>query len=709
MVLEVQSPPRSEIKADTLRANRQLLYYRYTTMMGDISQYLINHLVTFSLQEDEVRSVEEALSRLSHLARTDRLWSQQMLVEVSQDSVRLRDAQNQDELEVYPVSSIHRCDAIFTEKQFPSLLLLVCQNGPQKKPDIHFFTCENVGAEFIREDIISAVSDFTSKTNKRPEVLRSIQARKPAAVTELPKTMMGSQRITSPPWLHASNPPQTHLHQGKQVNGSTQRYGDISFQQAEREVDILNHCFSDIELFMARLHKSPEPTPVLSQRSKKKKSRRKDREDLLSQKAQAPKEHDFICIFQKFKYTFCLLDRLKSAITNPSSEDLLHHLFRPLNVLVKTTGGPTTAATVSNPALTIGAVALLQENLTAEEKQLWTSLGPNWTLPRSQLPGPVAPYTPIFLDGWKPGLLNPHSQLWEDPVEAQHKKEAIKERQEVKVALSSIFLDVLSLLAPASDAGTVPVEGERLYCCSYDFVARNSSELSVLHGETLEVIESSKRWWKCRNRFGQVGFVPFNILEPVSGQGSLKTQSPGTLLQPKDDVSPSMGRAFSYNPPSPLPLSLDPAAVQPPSVAPSSSNSLPRDNTDKIMVVNDELLQRLANGKNSTGRSLVIPRSSDTTAPLDYSSSPAEVEEWLQGKGFSEPTVRCLGVLTGAQLFSLNKEELRSVVPDEGARVYSQIMVQKALLEDAHRITELEAVMEKQKIKVDHKLESTTF
>lgn len=43
-------------------------------------------------------------------------------------------------------------------------------------------------------------------------------------------------------------------------------------------------------------------------------------------------------------------------------------------------------------------------------------------------------------------------------------------------------------------------------------------------------------------------------------------------------------------------------------------------------------------------------------------------------------TVNSLGVLTGAQLFSLNKEELRTVCP-EGSRVYIQITVQKSALE----------------------------
>lgn len=50
--------------------------------------------------------------------------------------------------------------------------------------------------------------------------------------------------------------------------------------------------------------------------------------------------------------------------------------------MVKTTGGPTMGGSVSSPALTNAAVTLLQDNLSEEGRQLWTSLGPNWTHPR---------------------------------------------------------------------------------------------------------------------------------------------------------------------------------------------------------------------------------------------------------------------------------------------------------------------------------------
>ncbi len=57
-----------------------------------------------------------------------------------------------------------------------------------------------------------------------------------------------------------------------------------------------------------------------------------------------------------------------------------------------------------------------------------------------------------------------------------------------------------------------------------------------------------------------------------------------------------------------------------------------------VMQVNDELLHRLTSGKNLSPR-LMIRRSADTSVPLDYNSPPAEVENWLRKKGFSEPWV----------------------------------------------------------------------
>ncbi|XP_023255892.1 epidermal growth factor receptor kinase substrate 8-like protein 1 isoform X1 [Seriola lalandi dorsalis] len=667
--------------------------------MTNISQYLVNHLLTFSLQDGDVQSVEEAKSRLSFLAQNKKLWSQQMCLDVGSEAIHLRDIQSQDELENYSFKSIYRCDAINTEKHFSSLLMLICQSEDQKKPDILFFNCETVKADEICDQITQAVSD-SSRSKKLPDALR------------LPQSggeMIDPYEIPSPPFAHAPNAPPANPppYPGPRAANAVNGEPDITFLRAEREVGILNHCFDDIENFMARLQQTAEAATVLSQRKKKKKKSKKQsaEEDLLTAKARPPPEEEFINIFQKFKYCFSLLARLKSIISNPSSEELVHHVFKPLDMMVKTTGGPGLGASVSSPAMTNSAVSLLQDNLNEEERQLWSSLGPNWTLPRSQLRGPVAPYTPVFLDGWKPEASRADGQVWEDPVESQHKHEALRVKQEQQQPPQPVGPPD-TRVSDETDGGTLPPEAERVYSCSYDFIARNSSELSVQQGETLEVIESSKRWWKCRNRFNQIGFVPFNILEPAA-----HIDSPVTNKPPNAPAPPPLAMTSSTVPPSPPALLLAPThSPQRPRSSPAYSQHIPAaEDTDKVMMVNDELLQRLTNGKANLNKPLVIPRSVETSVPLDYHSPPEEVAEWLRGKGFSEPTVSCLGVLTGAQLFSLNKEELRAVIPDEGARVYSQLTVQKALLEDARRATELEAVMEKQKMKVDLKLESSTL
>ncbi|XP_075937104.1 epidermal growth factor receptor kinase substrate 8-like protein 1a [Anarhichas minor] len=478
-----------------------------------------------------------------------------------------------------------------------------------------------------------------------------------------------------------------------------------SILNAERELEFMNHCFDDVERFMARLQQTAEAQSVLNQRrtkgSRKSKKNKDQDDDLLTLKACPPSEEEFVDLFQKIKYSLNLLDRLQSSIAQPNAPELLHHIFAPLGLMVKTTGGPALGASVVSPAMTSGAVSLLHDHLIEEEKELWTSLGPNWTSPRLQLNVSVPPYSPVFLDGWKPQAYNSTGQLFEDPIESQHKQDAFRESREARIPQDQVQQTVEH---PGEgndeiEGSGLPPEGDRLYCCSYDFVARNSSELSVLQGETLEVIDSSTRWWKCRNRFDQIGFVPSNILEPLSALNNTGRNSPVVRRESKKVPMSPPTKYFSYAPSSPVGTS--PTATSPMRPQSMVLPSIQGEGNDRV---NDELLQRLARKSNSV-RPLVVPRTADTT-PLNYHSPSAEVEAWLTTKGFSQQTVQRLGILSGAQLFSLKKEELRTASPEEGARVYSQIMVQKALLEDVRKATELEIAMEKQKLKIGLKSEN---
>jgi epidermal growth factor receptor kinase substrate 8 len=57
------------------------------------------------------------------------------------------------------------------------------------------------------------------------------------------------------------------------------------------------------------------------------------------------------------------------------------------------------------------------------------------------------------------------------------------------------------------------------------------------------------------------------------------------------------------------------------------------------------------------------------------------VKKWLTSLKFSEITVESLGELNGAQIFTLNKDELRQICDDEGNLVYSKLRIQQNLNE----------------------------
>ncbi|XP_031438289.1 epidermal growth factor receptor kinase substrate 8a isoform X7 [Clupea harengus] len=294
----------------------------------------------------------------------------------------------------------------------------------------------------------------------------------------------------------------------------------------------------------------------------------------------------------------------------------------------------------------------------------------------------------------------------------------------------------------------------------YDFVARNNTELSVVKDEIVEVMDDRKQWWKVRNGAGLSGYVPNNILEisravDVTGRGEpiyshtiqlmmpkkefeLFKQLLGELNEkqrtdyvPKPAVTP-VPPAPAPPPPAPAPMRLPtpplPPAAPPPNCEPprlpptnlsrqESTNSSengsvtmreqqkerpPFNNRRKSNMedVQDELMHRLTLGRSAQKKFQVPPRSTSLPAVnISYDSTPEHVKSWLEAKGFSTVTINSLGVLTGAQLFSLNKEELRTVCPDDGARVFSQVTVQKAALEKSSG-SELQEIMRRRQEKL---------
>ncbi|XP_054850750.1 epidermal growth factor receptor kinase substrate 8-like protein 1 [Eublepharis macularius] len=656
-----------------------------SVVMADVSQYAVNHLVTFSIgQEDDLRTVEDTIRKLSVMDAQGKIWAQEMLLQVNGSAIKLLDVNSKEELENYGLAAVIRCEAVRPETRARSLLLLVCQEPSQLKPEVYFFECDHVGAELIQQDVSSALTDFKSGGNAlRKEALRATQkwlgnqSRESLCTAVQPPRPVPSRTKVIAPLSPRLDPDE------KQSSGLSPTQPDLALIRIEQDVELLNRVFDDIEAFMGKLQKCAEAFRVLDQRKRSSRGRsREPGEGLLTLRARPPPEEEFADTLAKMKYSFSLLARLRSNIMNPSSEELIHFLFGPLRMVVESSGGPEFASELRSPLLTLEAVTLLRSCLGEREAELWHSLGENWTKARVDFPREyAASYTPTFQSGWEPPHLDAYGQPWEDAVEMQHRHEERRAQQSAPTIAANGHKHVIKRVS-----------------CTYDFVARNSNELSVLQGEVLEVLDDSRKWWKVQNQYSQIGYVPYNIVTPllpgddsnpqdhnrtvqVNGTNSAKTQAPKTPPQPppKTRTPFQNGRRWA------------------------SAEGLNVDLSDRerFSSVNEELALRLANGTSGRSKTLQIQRAPDTNVPLGYDSDPAQVQAWLEAKGFDPLTVKALGVLSGAQLFSLQKEEFKAVSPEQGARVYSQVTVQRALLEDSGKISELEAVMEKQKRKVE--------
>ncbi|XP_053097879.1 epidermal growth factor receptor kinase substrate 8a isoform X5 [Pangasianodon hypophthalmus] len=695
--------------------------------MIDTSQYLVEHLTTFIMdRKDAMLTIDDGIRKLRLLDAKGKVWTQEMLLQVDDKAVSLIDADTKNELEHFPLGTVQHCQAIMNSCNYDSILALVCKESGQGKPDLHLFQCDDIKANLIQADIESAINDHKGgKAKKRPEVLKMIRNSDgtippppggPAPVPPATANQVGmNSRVAA--WSNLASDHQDYDTQ--RPYGEQDESPEMTAVRIDRDVQILNHILDDIEHFVTKLQKAAEAFNELSKRKKSKKSKKKGPgEGVLTLRAKPPGQDEFVDCFQKFKHAFNLLAKLKTHIQNPSAVDLVHFLFNPLKMVVHTSGGVDLAKSVVVPLLTRDAIEFLHSAGTAEERHLWVTLGDGWTKCRLEWPKDhyFPPHTLRFRDGWEPPLLVSReqglTQLAESLAHADlHRPEQQANVQEFPSAEGYGFtttayehmhlLDTHTAVAAFKQAFSHHVDRNseahgrgqpRSFAKSkYDFVARNGTELSVAKDEVVE-----KQRMDYVPKPGITSIPPAPTPPPPAPAPALPIYSlPPSATAPVEHHgnSPSnVSRQSSSN-------SSDNGSI---TMREQKEHSVTPANRRKSNMeeVQDELVHRLTLGRSAQKKFQAPPRSTTLpTANITYDSTPEEVKAWLEVKGFSAVTVNSLGVLTGAQLFSLNKDELKTVCPDDGARVYSQVTVQKAALERSSG-SELQEIMRRRQEKL---------
>ncbi|XP_062433635.1 epidermal growth factor receptor kinase substrate 8-like protein 2 isoform X3 [Rhea pennata] len=660
----------SKLSAKDLYEQRKK-YSNSNVIMHETSQYHVQHLATFIMDKSEsIVTVDDAIRKLMLLNSKEKIWTQEMLLQVNDKSIRLLDCESQ--------------------------------------------------AEMVHEDIESALADHKHGKKIRPQTLKVNQEKIKQRQSILPPPQ-GPAPVPIQHDMRGSSmnrnrvaPPSQHDPADYERRGSSSQDHEesraILAQKIEKETQTLNCTLDDIEVFVARLQKAAEAFKQLNQRKKGKKNKKKGpAEGVLTLRARPPSEAEFIDCFQKTKLAFNLLAKLRKHIQNPSASELVHFLFGPLELIVNSCGGPELARSVLSPLLSKDATDFLRGHLTPKEMSLWDSLGETWTRSRAEWPreANIPSYIPKFRNGWEPPMEIFRGAPWE--IDIGHLQEELSSANGYPYRNSSLKRSQTADQTQAVDAfkqnvtqhvnrnfeaqGMAPPK--RYAKIRYDFTARNANELSVLKDEILEVLEDNKQWWKLLNRSGQAGYVPYNILDVVKLEELEQSNQ-----RYKGDLSPR-----GYGPSSPthkLPASYAGDKWGSEMLARNS----PQDAKEQLMhqmdELNDELLKKITNSKiQPPQRNFKVEKHQQVLVPLTFESSAEEVKAWLEAKSFSKGTVDHLGILTGAQLFSLNRDELKKVCGDEGNRVYSKITVEKNQLEKNRGESELQEIMKRRQERID--------
>ncbi|KAM8914427.1 epidermal growth factor receptor kinase substrate 8-like protein 3 isoform 2-T3 [Spinachia spinachia] len=579
---------------------QRMEYAQSVNKMMNTLQYRVEHLFTCDLDGKGLRSVGDCVQRLKLLDGMGRVWAQNMQLEVRAAHLLLTDIETKEELECMAFSDILELQAVLDSGVFESLLTVSVRPQGKQTTTVFMFQCDEVRADYVQKDLLGALSRMSNAglTAGHQGMEKLYNGAKSNEIKER-KLVVDSQ----PQWMAPDYEekdflqpelvvPQEEEEEEEEApsplnstNKEEARSTSAAYTDLDRNVDILNHVLTDIEIFMGKV----AAEVAKNAKKKKKKNKGKVMDGM-------PSAAEFKVCLHKIKYGFNLVGELNGMIDNPGAPDFVHSLFSTLSFLVSHCAEDL-PETIVAPLLTPQCIRLLSEEASSEEDGLWQSLGDAWNIPSTKWPEDdedIPTYTLELCDGWQPPDVTAAPESYQ-PIRRQEHQRPPPSRVELPPEPPTP-----TKWTPPRPPPQKSRSGEsklRRMLVMNDFISRNPRELTVRRGETVELLDKSKQWWKVRNGGGEEGFVPNNVLG-----------------------------------------------------APEEM-----DTTDATQ---------------HTGGSPVLTKK----------SKPAEVKAWLEDKGFSKITVRCLGGLSGSMLLGMTREELKTVSPEEGGRVFFQLQAVKSAI-----------------------------
>lgn len=368
--------------------------------------YSVEHLATFAVgRQFGLQSPGDGVRKLKQMERNSAIWAQPMILKLTPQVVSVED-ENGDLVEQFPIDLVRdptSHQSSDSQDLYNNILIFIVNEdtrGGRKganPTEMHIFQCTRVSAREVANDMIMYLQ---GKYDRVKGGRRDTNLSYNTNYAPLPKNIYnGEYRLPSNP-----------INQDEFIEDGSELF--------ECDVNTLNHCFDDIEKFVARIQSAAlaqREIELQQQRIKSQRSSSKSRfgsnqmeiqNGILHLRAQVPHQQEFYEVLQKFKLSFNLLAKLKGHIHEPNAPELLHFLFTPLTVILDASKwglGRNIAEQVISPLLSRDAKDLLQNCLTSKEIDIWMSLGNAWRIPPEEWNGPLpVPYRPVFMDGYAP-------------------------------------------------------------------------------------------------------------------------------------------------------------------------------------------------------------------------------------------------------------------------------------------------------------------